>query len=100
MASQPRKKLWLLISVSLAVWVILSFAIYFAWIHGADHRDFYPWWAASRLHLLTGATFTTRLPRMRCIDAVRAQTSQLIEINRRFLSRLFGRFTFSLLVYQ
>src|SRR5262245_48996182 len=41
--------------------VLLSTSVgvgaYFGWIHGADHRDFYPWWAASRL-----AIFESRDP--------------------------------------
>jgi hypothetical protein len=38
-------------SVSLVLWILLSSATYFAWIHGADHRDFYPRWAGARLAL-------------------------------------------------
>ncbi len=54
-----------LIALSLLLWGALSIAIYSAWIHGADHRDFYPRWAGARLALFEGcdpyALETTRL---------------------------------------
>lgn len=42
------------VTVTLLLWVLLSVAAYYGWIRGVDHRDFYPWWAASRLVLLEG----------------------------------------------
>lgn len=44
----------LLIVGGLVLWGLLSTAAYFAWVRGADHRDFFPWWAASRLALFEG----------------------------------------------
>ncbi len=45
-----RKPLFL--AAALAVlWLALSAANYFAWVRGADHRDFYPRWAGARLAL-------------------------------------------------
>src|SRR5512145_2274110 len=38
----------------LVLWAAFSLATYLGWIHGADHRDFYPWWAAARLHFFQG----------------------------------------------
>ncbi len=43
-----------LIALILVLWAAFSSATYLGWIHGADHRDFYPWWAAARLHFLDG----------------------------------------------
>lgn len=42
------------IALSLLLWGGLSIAIYSTWIHGADHRDFYPRWAGARLALFEG----------------------------------------------
>lgn len=36
------------------LWLIIAVATYHGWIHGADHRDFYPRWAGARLALLEG----------------------------------------------
>ncbi len=44
----------MLLLALVAVWSVTSMATYSAWIHGADHRDFYPWWAGARLRLLEG----------------------------------------------
>jgi hypothetical protein len=44
----------LLIPAVIILWGMISTATYFTWIHGADHRDLYPWWAAARLHLFEG----------------------------------------------
>ena len=49
-----RRKLILLIVLILGLWATFSVATYLGWIHGADHRDFYPWWAAARLHFFEG----------------------------------------------
>lgn len=35
----------------LLIWGLISFGTYRAWIHGADHRDFYPRWAGARMVL-------------------------------------------------
>jgi hypothetical protein len=44
----------LLIVGAIILWGLLSTAAYFAWVRGADHRDFFPWWAGSRLALFEG----------------------------------------------
>ncbi len=44
----------LLIAATIVLWGLLSTAAYFAWVKGADHRDFFPWWAGSRLALFEG----------------------------------------------
>lgn len=49
-----RQKIILLILLGLLLWAAFSAATYLGWIHGADHRDFYPWWAAARLHFFQG----------------------------------------------
>lgn len=36
----------------LLIWIVFSFAAFSVWIHGTDHRDFYPIWAGARLNLL------------------------------------------------
>lgn len=36
------------------LWVLIAFAAYQGWIHGVDHRDFYPRWAGARLALYEG----------------------------------------------
>ncbi len=48
-----------LISGTIVLWGILSTAAYFGWVQGADHRDFFPWWAASRLALFQGYSLYT-----------------------------------------
>lgn len=35
----------------LMIWGLVSLGTYLAWIHGADHRDFYPRWAGARMIL-------------------------------------------------
>ena len=57
----------------LLIWALLSTIIFFAWVHGADHRDFYPRWAGSRL-----ALFQRR-------DLYAEETTQLMQIE------LYGR---------
>ena len=44
----------LLIVGAIILWGLLSVACYFGWVRGADHRDFFPWWQASRLALFEG----------------------------------------------
>ncbi|MGF1507819.1 MAG: hypothetical protein ACFB51_22250 [Anaerolineae bacterium] len=44
-------RLTLLLAGSTALWIVLSFLTFRAWIDGADHRDFFPRWAGAR-HLL------------------------------------------------
>jgi hypothetical protein len=36
----------------LLIWVAVTTVCYRAWVHGADHRDFYPRWAGARLALM------------------------------------------------
>lgn len=38
----------------IAAWGLLSAACYVGWIHGTDHRDFYPRWAGAQLALFEG----------------------------------------------
>jgi hypothetical protein len=35
----------------LLLWGVLSVTVFWAWVRGADHRDFYPRWAGARLAL-------------------------------------------------
>lgn len=49
-----RKGWFRLALLALLIWAVFAAATYFAWIHGADHKDFYPWWAAARLRLFEG----------------------------------------------
>lgn len=44
----------LIISGMVALWLLLLVMTYHGWIHGADHRDFYPRWAGARLVLFEG----------------------------------------------
>ncbi len=51
---RPRvNKKYLIIGLIL-IWLVVSLGTYSGWIHGADHRDFYPWWAGAR-RVLEGA---------------------------------------------
>jgi hypothetical protein len=34
--------------LAILLWIAGSISTYHIWIRGADHRDFYPWWAAAR----------------------------------------------------
>lgn len=43
-----------IVVISALLWVALIFATYYGWIHGANHRDFYPRWAGARLALYEG----------------------------------------------
>ncbi len=65
--------------VSLVLWILLSSATYFAWIHGADHRDFYPRWAGARLALFDRRDLyseeTTRLMQITLYGAPLSRTS-------------------------
>jgi hypothetical protein len=40
--------------LALVLWVVLAAGTYYGWIHGTDHRDFYPRWAGARLALFEG----------------------------------------------
>lgn len=40
--------------IAAALWLALAVATYYGWIHGTDHRDFYPRWAGARLALFEG----------------------------------------------
>lgn len=49
---QSRSSRWILIGIALLmIWGLVSLGTYIAWIHGADHRDFYPRWAGARMVL-------------------------------------------------
>ncbi len=39
---------FLVLPVIVALWLATAFFTYRAWVHGADHRDFYPLWAGVR----------------------------------------------------
>jgi hypothetical protein len=49
-----RSSRWITLLGLLILWVAVSVFSYFAWTRGADHRDFYPRWAGSRLALFEG----------------------------------------------
>ena len=49
---QSRSSRWTLKVIALLlIWGLISLGTYRAWIHGADHRDFYPRWAGARMVL-------------------------------------------------
>lgn len=50
--NKSKYRIWLIGLLILIVWLLTSFLVYHIWIHGADHRDFYPLWKGSRLVLL------------------------------------------------
>jgi hypothetical protein len=50
----PRSRFLLTVLIAAALWVLLAFATYYGWIHGTNHRDFYPRWAGARLALFEG----------------------------------------------
>ncbi len=39
---------------AVVLWLALAAGAYTGWIHGTDHRDFYPLWAGARMALLEG----------------------------------------------
>ncbi|MGD8631949.1 MAG: glycosyltransferase family 87 protein [Anaerolineales bacterium] len=41
----------LLAPLMVVIFIVTTLGSYFAWIHGADHRDFYPRWAGARMAL-------------------------------------------------
>jgi len=45
---------WTIVIPLLGLWAITAFLSYRVWVHGADHRDFYPRWAGVR-RLLSGS---------------------------------------------
>ena len=53
MVSRLQKTILILLMAAL-LWAGISLAAYTGWVHGADHRDFYPWWAGARLRLFEG----------------------------------------------
>lgn len=64
---------WVVLAL-LAIWAVTSALAYRAWIHGADHRDFYARWTGARLLLFEGRDLysegTTRLIQMRIFGAL------------------------------
>jgi hypothetical protein len=59
-------KKYLIIGLIL-IWLVVSLGTYSGWIHGADHRDFYPWWAGAR-RVLEGADDVYSLDAVRDIQ--------------------------------
>lgn len=48
LSDSPRLYRILVLPVIVFLWLATAFFAYRAWVHGADHRDFYPWWAGVR----------------------------------------------------
>jgi hypothetical protein len=64
---RPRVNIKYLIIGLILIWLAVSLGTYTGWIHGADHRDFYPWWAGVR-RVLEGADDVYSLEAVRDIQ--------------------------------